>query len=99
MRGVLQHDYASLVLYDSETRQLRLHALDFSASKGLIEEGTQIPMEGTPAGLAFKSRQPVLVNQLNIGDFPSEITRRLIGEGLKSGCCFPLTLLDESPES
>jgi formate hydrogenlyase transcriptional activator len=90
LRRVLQHDYASLVLYDSETRQLRLHALDFSGNKRLMLEGTPVPIEGTPSGLAFKTREPVLVNQQNIDQFTSEITRRLVGEGLKSGCCLPL---------
>ena len=90
LRRVLEHDYASLALYDPESNQLRLQALEFAEGEGLIEEGLSIPLEGTPSGLAFTSRQPVLVNHLSLEQFPSEITRRLIGEGLKSGCSLPL---------
>jgi formate hydrogenlyase transcriptional activator len=87
---VIQHDYASLALYEPESQQLRLHAVDFAASRGLMQEGTPVPVEDTPTGLAFSSRQPVLINQLNFQQFPSEVTRGLIAEGVKSGCFLPL---------
>ncbi|HXG66127.1 MAG TPA: sigma 54-interacting transcriptional regulator [Blastocatellia bacterium] len=90
LRQALRHDYASLALYDPESKQLRLQALEFSEGDGLMQEGIPVPLEGTPAGLAFTSRQPVLVNRLSFEHFPSEITRRLLGDGLKSGCCVPL---------
>jgi formate hydrogenlyase transcriptional activator len=90
LRSIVQHDYASLALYEPENQQLRVHALDFAAGKGLMQESMLVPVECTPPGLAFSSHQPVLVNQLNSQQFPSELTNRLIAVGLKSGCCVPL---------
>jgi len=67
-----------------------LHALDLAAGKGLLKETILAPVEGTAPGLAFSSHQPVLVSQLSFQEFPSELTRRLIAERLKSVCCVPL---------
>jgi formate hydrogenlyase transcriptional activator len=89
LRRVVQHDYASLALYEPENQQLRLHALDFAAGRG-AQESMLVPVGGTLPGLAFSSHQPVLVNELNFEQFPSEFTNRLITQGLKSGCCVPL---------
>ena len=52
LRRLVPHEYASLSLYDAETQRLQIHALDFPASKGLIQEGLWIPVEGTPHGRA-----------------------------------------------
>ncbi len=90
LRRVIQHDYASLALYEPENQQLRLHALDFAAGQGLMQEGMPVPVEDTAPGLAFSSRQPVLINQFDYQRFPSELTKHLMAEGLKSGCCLPL---------
>ena len=90
LRPLIQHDYASLALYEPERQQLRLQALDFAAGQGLMREGMPIPLEDTPPGLAFRSRQPVLINQFDYRRFPSELTKHLMAEGLKSGCCLPL---------
>ena len=44
---LVPHEYASLSLYDAETQRLQIHALDFPASKGLIQEGLWI-LVGAP---------------------------------------------------
>src|SRR5262245_55643257 len=66
LRRVIPHDYASLALYEPESQQLRLHALEFVAGKGLMQENIPVAVEGTPCGLAFRSRQPVWINQFSI---------------------------------
>jgi formate hydrogenlyase transcriptional activator len=86
--SVVPHEYASLSLYDAETQRLQIHALDFPASKGLIQEGLWIPVEGTPHGRALNSRQPLFVTIDEIEQF--ELTPRIRAEGLKSGCFLPL---------
>jgi len=55
LRRLVPHEYASLSLYDAETQRFQIHALDFPASKGLIQEGLWIPVEGTPHGRALTS--------------------------------------------
>jgi formate hydrogenlyase transcriptional activator len=88
LRRLVPHEYASLSLYDAETERLQIHALDFPASKGLIQEGLWIPVEGTPHGRALTSRQPLFVTLQDIEEF--ELTPRIRAEGLKSGCFLPL---------
>ena len=90
LRRVVPHEYASLSLYDPETQRLNIHALDFPVSKGLLQEGLSVPVEGTPTGRALKSRQPVLITRRDIEQFGSEMARRILAEGLKSAFCLPL---------
>jgi formate hydrogenlyase transcriptional activator len=88
LRRLVPHEYASLSLYDAETQRFQIHALDFPASKGLIQEGLWIPVEGTPHGRALTSRQPLFVTLQDIEEF--NLTPRIRAEGLKSGCFLPL---------
>src|SRR5712692_2113487 len=90
LRRLVGHEYASLSLYDPETERLQIHALDFPVSKGLLQEGLWVPVEGTPTGRALTSRQPVFVTRHEIEQFGSDIARRILAEGLKSACCLPL---------
>src|SRR6266481_3678672 len=88
LRRLVPHEYASLSLYDAETQRFQIHALDFPASKGLIQEGLWIPVEGTPHGRALTSGQPLFVTLQDIEQF--DLTPRIRAEGLKSGCFLPL---------
>jgi formate hydrogenlyase transcriptional activator len=90
LRRVVPHEYASLSLYEPETQRLNIHALDFPVSKGLLQEGLSVPIEGTPTGRALTSRQPVLITRRDIEQFGSDIARRILAEGLKSAYCLPL---------
>ena len=90
LRRLVAHEYASLSLYDAETRTLQLHALDFPVSKGLLQEGLVIPVDGSPTGRAIQTRQPVLISVADVKDFDSDIARRILAEGLKSAYCLPL---------
>jgi formate hydrogenlyase transcriptional activator len=90
LRRLVPHEYASLSLYDPETQRLQIHALDFPVSKGLLQEGLSVPVEGTPTGRALTSRQPVFVTRHEVEQFGSDIARRILAEGLKSACCLPL---------
>jgi len=90
LRRVIPHDLAGLAIYDSRTRQLVAHVLEFPRNQDFVEMGEPIPLEGTPEGLAFASQQTVLIKKLNLSEFPAEIVKRAAAEGLKSGCAVPL---------
>ncbi len=93
LRREIPHDLAGLALYDSATGQLRPHALEFPHNQNwmnLVAAAVPIPLEGTPEGRAFSSRQPVLIRSLSLTEFPAEIMKRGAAEGLKSGCTVPL---------
>jgi formate hydrogenlyase transcriptional activator len=90
LRRALPHDRTSLVLHEPEQNQFRLYASHFPDGNGFIQDGLQTPVEGTPAGVAFLSRKPVVFQEEQLRQFPSEIGRLLVAEGVKSLCCVPL---------
>jgi formate hydrogenlyase transcriptional activator len=91
LRAVLHHQYISLSLYDPEREELRVHVLDFTEGRGLVREGISVRVEDAPSGLALKARRPVPLTSRDIErQFDSEYARRLLKEGIKSGCGFPL---------
>lgn len=90
LRKALPHDFAGLAIYDPEIGQLRVHGLDFEAGKNEFAVGQIVPMEGTPAGLAFTSRRPILRERPDTNEFPAEAMRRAMQIGVQSGCVVPL---------
>ena len=87
---VVPHDLAGFALYDQDKQRLFAHALDFPSNQDFVGSGEVIPLEGTPEGRAFTSRQTVLIRKLDIDEFPAEIVKRAQGAGLRSGCAVPL---------
>ena len=49
------------------------------------KEGFRIPLEDTPAGLAFTSGQPVLLDTFDLDRFPSDVFRAVYEERLQGG--------------
>jgi formate hydrogenlyase transcriptional activator len=64
--------------------------LDFPVSKGLLQAGLTVPVEGTPTGRALTTRQAVFITRSDIEQFGSDIAQRIAAEGLQSACCLPL---------
>jgi formate hydrogenlyase transcriptional activator len=90
LRRVMPHDVAGLALYDPTTNKLRVTALEFPADENYFIENEIIDLEGTPAGLAFTTRQPVMSGLEHSAD---PVGRRA---GLKSGCTVPLISHDRA---
>ena len=90
LRKVIQHEYTSLALYDADSHRLRLRTLDFPEGKGLIYEGIEVPIDDSPGGLAFTTREPALVNAKDLEGFHSEFVKQLKAEGVRSVCSLPL---------
>ncbi|HEY6120878.1 MAG TPA: GAF domain-containing protein, partial [Pyrinomonadaceae bacterium] len=95
LRKVIPHDSAAITLYDKETSQLRLHSFDLQYASD-VEEGALFPLEGTPEGLAFTSRQSVLIRHLDLEEFPAPQIRHAYNDGLRSGCIIPLIAHDRT---
>ena len=95
LRKVIAHDTAAITLYDPETGQLRLHSFDLQYSSD-VEEGALFPLEGTPEGFAFTSRQSVLISHLNPEEFSAPQIRHAYNDGLRSGCIIPLVAHDRT---
>src|SRR5215469_3392840 len=90
LRRELPHDFAGLAIYDPEVGQLRVHGLNFEAGREHFSLGQLVPIEGTPGGLAFTSRRPVLRHRPDPGEFPAERMKAAMQAGVKSGCVVPL---------
>jgi formate hydrogenlyase transcriptional activator len=89
LRRVTHHDYAALILPDTED-DLRLYAVDFPQGSGLIRPDMRFPKRGSLAGRAFTGGKPLLVSRLRVAEYPAEAARMLYAEGLRSVCCLPL---------
>jgi formate hydrogenlyase transcriptional activator len=96
LRRIIGHDYAALVLHSSSRNLLLVYALDFPAGKGLVQQGSTMSIEDSPAGQAYTRRQPLLIDNLfsQLTRFPSPFTRQLLQEGVRSGCWLPLVNRD-----
>lgn len=90
LRRLTRHNYSQIVLFDHKINRLKVAALDFPKGKGLIHEGLIVPCQGSPAGIVYTSRNPLLITRLDKAAFPSDTTDRLLGEGVRAICLAPL---------
>jgi len=87
LRSVMQCDGVSVALPDSESQQLRVYALDFPNSKGMIREEFLIGTnEDSRGAIAFRTGEPTsfLCSEVELLDPLAK------AEGLESVCHIPL---------
>src|SRR5579859_2055007 len=90
VRQVKPFDYATLALYDSDTKKLRIHSLGAAPGLPEIPSGDLIAIAGSPHGWAYVSRKPLLLAGVSGEEFPHELPQHLARTGVKSGCWMPL---------
>jgi formate hydrogenlyase transcriptional activator len=93
IREVIPHDSATLALYDAAAGELRaqfLGALDGDTSRRVGPGEVRLPIQNSPAGEAFRTREPVVVWRMADSSFAQETMRHLTGLGMQSGCWVPL---------
>ena len=91
LHRVIHHDAAALTVYDEESGKLRLFALDRTRMVAApFEEGVLIPIEDNPTGLAYQTREPVLVSHIDFEKFPSPLVQKAFAGGVRSGCTAPM---------
>jgi formate hydrogenlyase transcriptional activator len=92
LRKVIKHDGSSLVLYEPETSQYRVHVLDFTKNTSVIEEGQANPQCKGPASIAITSRKPAIFSEedLKTLSLDSKVCAHVLDEGVKSLCSVPL---------
>ena len=92
IRQVASYDYCGLALFDSSSEQLRIHMLEAPSGRKVPPDGTPISLGGSPAGRAFTSREPVVLNHVahEGGDFATADLKRLTDLGVHSACWIPL---------
>ena len=95
LRKFFDHDWASMVIKDEESGQLRIHALNASVPGGVLVEGSILPLDGTPPGIAMATRQTVRRDRIDFNEFYSPVIREAYDAGLRCGCSVPLISHDE----
>src|SRR5262249_23632217 len=90
LRKVVHHDAAGILIYDQELNQLRMSVTDLPDMPPIVEENYLVPLEGSGAGLAFTSGQPVFFDRFDLEKFPSEFSRRAYETGIRSTGNVPL---------
>ncbi len=85
-------DGSSLLLYDSESRDWRIHVLDFAKNESFIEEGRAEPGMTSPCSIAIRTREPAVFRRADLEAMSPEslIARRLLDRGVQSYCSLPL---------
>src|SRR5713226_149520 len=78
IRNVMQCDGVGVTLPDAEDGTLRLYALDFPGSKGIIREGLAGAEEEATAATAFRTGQPIRVSGSEL-----EQNRFAVAEGFR----------------
>jgi formate hydrogenlyase transcriptional activator len=89
---IVPFDFINLVLHDSKREVMRLHAL-VAPETSTIKPGLELPVDQSPAGLVWKSQQPLMVE---VGDAAAEsrfpkLIPMLRENDVQSYCLVPLT--------
>ncbi|HSB45388.1 MAG TPA: sigma 54-interacting transcriptional regulator [Nitrospira sp.] len=87
---VVHVNFVALSLHDPERNTMRLHTIQANVPADLIG-GHEEQVEETPAGLAWRTQQPVLVPDLADERRWPNVTQRMKEDGTNSFCVVPLT--------
>jgi len=94
LRRIMPHEYASLALYEPESKDLRLLSLEQPETETTLGKEMLSPAQEALAGRVMNSRQQLIVNDLESSPARSKATDRLRTEGVKSACFLPLITQD-----
>ena len=89
IRQMVPHDAATLALYDEPTGKLRVQFLasgDDDANHGEV----LLDPDASPAGQAYRTRRPVILNKIDRWNFAPDSVQHLTGMGMQSGVWVPL---------
>jgi formate hydrogenlyase transcriptional activator len=96
LRRLFNCECVGLALPESCGKNLRQHLIDFPEGKGFFKEGTVFPIEGSSAGVAFRTAKAVILNDLSEvrANWNSEalavFSSIVRNEETRSGCFLPL---------
>ena len=90
LNRALPHEHAGIALFEADAGHLRLFAQQIASPDQALPSGFTFPLDGTPAGEAYRLRRPIVVEDLRSPQFLCETTRELLLHGRRSGCWAPL---------
>ncbi len=94
LRQIKPHDYAGLALYEPASRKLKICSLSSDSSGKLQPQEQRVSLQNSPAGWAFKARKPLVLCRVRENQWPLEIPRILLNQGVRSLCRIPLIYRD-----
>jgi PAS domain S-box-containing protein len=89
LREVIPHDNAGLVLYDEAAGDLVVQFLGVPGTEVFPSE-LRVPIDGSLSGIAFRTREPVLLESIAKASYAPETLAYLKRMGMQSGCWVPL---------
>jgi PAS domain S-box-containing protein len=95
IQEVIPHDAATLGLFDPNSGTLAVHFLN-AEDKDRAAGDIRLPVKGSPAGEAFRTERPVVLENLDPSPFMSEGMSHLTDIGMRSGCWVPLIYRGEA---
>ena len=95
IREVVPHDCATLALFDQEAGDLAAQFLGAGQTDPPHSQ-VRIPLEASPAGAAFRTRQPVVLARIPDPAFAAGAVQHLTALSMASGCWVPLVFRGES---
>src|SRR5580698_1092948 len=89
IREVMDCDAVHISFADPASGKFRLYALDFPEGKGFVKEEMLIESVGA-CKRALETLQPTIRNIANPEEFPPDLYKLMLAEGLKTQCVIPL---------
>ncbi len=90
IQQTVPHDAATLGLYDEATGKLRIQFLASADDSGTNQGEVLLDADASPAGQAFRTRRPVILNKIERWPFSPESIKHLTAVGMQSGLWVPL---------
>jgi len=90
MRQMVPHDVATLALFDEATEKLRAQFLSANNDADAGQREVLLDPDASPAGQAFRTRRPVILNRIDRWPFAPESIKHLTSAGMQSGIWVPL---------
>jgi formate hydrogenlyase transcriptional activator len=90
LRPIFDHDGSAVGIYSEEKNELRIYVVDPARDVEYLPEGALWPLDGTPSGLAIRTRQVVIVTDPDKKKWTSPVVHRFFDQGINSSCAVPL---------
>jgi len=90
LRQMVPHDFATLALFDETANKLRVQFLAAEDGSGANHGEILIDPDASPAGQAFRTGRPVILNRIDRWPFAPESLQHHIVAGMQSGVWVPL---------
>jgi len=89
-RHMVPHDAATLALYEESSGKLRVQFLGADEKNQATGGEILLDPDSSPAGRAFRTRQPLILNRMDRWPFSPDSVKHLTALGMQSGLWVPL---------